>query len=184
MIDKNCARIVVMKKEPIFVRALTAAEQAQLRAGRRAAQAFTLRRCQILLCSSEGKTPRQIARQLGCSDQTARNAIHAFNQQGSACLQEASSRPKTVAPLFDETKCERLKALLHTSPRAAGKARSTWTLALVAEVCFENKLTASLVSDETIRLTLKRMGVKWKRARAWITSPDPAYARKKKGGIA
>jgi transposase len=172
-----------MKKEPIFVRPLTVAEQAQMRAGRRAGQAFTLRRCQILLCSAEGQTPRQIARQLGCSDQTARNAIHAFNQQGCACLQEASSRPKTVAPLFDEAKCERLKALLHSSPREAGKARSTWTLALVAEVCFENKLTADLVSDETIRTTLKRMGVNWKRARAWITSPDPAYARKKKRGI-
>ena len=173
-----------MKKEPLFVRPLTAAEQAQLRAGLRAAQAFTLRRCQILLCSAAGQTPRQIARQLGCSDQTARHAIHAFNQHGGACLQEASSRPKTVAPLFDEARCERLKALLHTSPRAAGKARSTWTLALVAEVCFENKLTASLVSDETIRLTLQRMGVQWKRARDWITSPDPAYARKKKRGIA
>jgi hypothetical protein len=73
-----------------------------------------------------------------------------------------------------------LKALLHSSPREAGKARSIWTLALVAEVCFENKLTESLVSDETIRTTLKRMGVNWQRARAWISSPDPAYARKKR----
>ena len=126
------------------------------------------------------QTPRQIARQLNCTDQTARNAIHAFNQQGSECLNEKSSRPKTVSPIFDESKCERLKALLHTSPHQSGKARSTWTLPLVAEVCFENKLTESLVSDETIRRTLKRMGVNWKRARDWISSPDPAYARKKK----
>jgi transposase len=169
-----------MKKEPIFVRPLTSEEQQQLRAGRRSAEAFTLRRCQILLLSAEGHTPRQIARQLGCTDQTARNAIHAFNQQGEGCLCERSSRPKSAAPIFDEAKCGRLKALLHSSPREAGKARSIWTLALVAEVCFENKLTESLVSDETIRTTLKRMGVNWQRARAWISSPDPAYARKKR----
>ena len=41
-----------MKKEPIFVRPLTAEEQGQLRAGLRAAQSFTLRRCQILLGSA------------------------------------------------------------------------------------------------------------------------------------
>jgi len=169
-----------MKKDPIFVRLLTPQEKQQLRIGLRAAEAFTMRRCQIVLLSAEGQTSRRIARQLGCTDQTARNAIHAFNRQGGECLNANSSRPKTVTPIFDESKCERLKALLHTSPRQAGKARSTWTLALVAQVSFENKLTESLVSDETIRATLKRMGVNWKRARDWISSPDAAYARKKK----
>lgn len=52
----------------------------------------------------------------------------------------------------------------------------------VAQVCFENKLTQNLVSDETIRTTLKRRGVNWKRARNWISSPDPAYVRKKGTG--
>ena len=169
-----------MKKDPIFVRSLTSEEKQQLRAGLRSVEAFTMRRCQILLLSAEGHTPRRIARLLSCTDQTARNAIHAFNQEGPGCLSEKSSRPKSVAPIFDEAKCERLKALLHSSPRQSEKARSTWTLALVAEVCFENKLTESLVSDETIRTTLKRMGVNWKRARDWISSPDPEYARKKR----
>jgi hypothetical protein len=35
------------------------------------------------------------------------------------------------------------------------------------------------VSNETIRATLARMGVRWRRAKEWITSPDPEYARKK-----
>ena len=36
--------------------------------------------------------------------------------------------------------------------------------------------------DETwwTRLALKRLGVGWKRAKHWLTSPDPEYARKKK----
>src|SRR5260370_12525503 len=57
---------------------------------------------------------------------------------------------------------------------------SQWTLELAAEICFERGLTAIQMSIETIRQALKRLGVVWKRAKHWITSPDPAYARKKK----
>ena len=35
------------------------------------------------------------------------------------------------------------------------------------------------VSGETIRQALIRLGVGWKRAKTWITSPDPSYLRKK-----
>ena len=27
--------------------------------------------------------------------------------------------------------------------------------------------------------SLERLGIRWQRAKQWITSPDPAYARKK-----
>jgi hypothetical protein len=50
---------------------------------------------------------------------------------------------------------------------------------MAAEVSFEEGLTKERVSGETIRATLQRMGVRWERARHWITSPDPRYERKK-----
>ena len=56
---------------------------------------------------------------------------------------------------------------------------SVWTLELAAQVSFAQGLTAERVSDETIRVTLVRLGVGWRRAKEWITSPDPAYGRKK-----
>jgi|SRR5215210_2807352 len=167
-------------KEPIFARSLTENERTALRTGLRSPQAFTLRRSQILLLSADGKTPRQIARQLGCSDQTVRNVIRAFESETLACLEQKSSRPKTAKPELDEAKCEKLRDLLHQSPRHFGKARSTWTLQMVAEVSKERGLTKQLVSDETIRSALRRMKVSWKRARDWITSPDPQYVRKKR----
>ena len=37
-----------------------------------------------------------------------------------------------------------------------------------------------LVSCETIRQTLKKFGINWKRAKHWITSPDPLYFKKKR----
>ncbi len=72
-----------------------------------------------------------------------------------------------------------MKSLLHQSPRQFGKDTSVWTLNLAADVSFEQGLTSDRVSDETIRNALKRLGVGWKRAKRWITSPDPEYARKK-----
>jgi hypothetical protein len=50
---------------------------------------------------------------------------------------------------------------------------------MAAEVSFKEGLTQKRVSGETIRATLARMGVRWRRAKQWITSPDPAYQRKK-----
>jgi hypothetical protein len=74
---------------------------------------------------------------------------------------------------------ERLQGLLHQSPRVFGKATSVWTLELAAEVSFAQGLTRWRVSDETIRAAMAQLGVRWKRAKHWITSPDPAYLRKK-----
>jgi len=50
---------------------------------------------------------------------------------------------------------------------------------MAAEVSFEEGLTERVVSGQTIRATLARVGVRWERAKRWIESPDPEYARKK-----
>jgi len=139
-------------KAPISIRVLSPAEQTGLEAGLRSSDAFTLRRCQILLASHRGQRPAEIARNLGCATQTVRNAIHAFEQKGLECLKPESCRPKTVQAQFDQTKCEALRALLHQSPRTFDKPTSVWTLALAAQVCQEVSLTTSQVSIETIRL--------------------------------
>jgi len=169
---------------PLFVRSPTEAEQQALAAGLRSGDAFTLRRCQIMLASARGERAPAIARSLGCSDQTVRNAIRAFDDRGVAALVEGSSRPHTTHPAFDAAGAERLRALLHRSPRAFGHATSVWTLELAAETAFAEGLTATRVSDETVRATLARLGLRWRRAKTWITSPDPAYAKKHSGATA
>jgi transposase len=169
-----------MRPTTTFVRTLTADERQQLQARLRSADAFTLRRCQIVLASAAGQTPALIARNLGCTPRCVRNAIHAWAQDGLACLHEKSSRPITAHPLLDATFDEPLRHLLHQSPRTLGKRCSTWTLALLAEVCFERGWTPRRLSIETIRQAIHRLDISWRRAKHWITSPDPAYARKKK----
>ena len=54
-------------------------------------------------------------------------------------------------------------------------------LELAAEVSFAEGITARQVSGETIRSALKQLGMSWKRAKHWISSPDPDYVRKKNG---
>jgi len=169
-------------KPPLFVRALSDAERRALQAGLRSREAFTLRRAQILLASAEGQRPARIAAQLGCAVGTVHNTIHAFEKEGADCLREKKRGPKDAQPLLDEAKAGPLKSILHQSPRRFGKTRSTWTLVLLAEVAFEQELTPRRLSHEAVRQAVKRLGHGWKRAKQWITSPDPAYARKKKRG--
>ncbi len=167
-------------KPPLFIRPLSPEEHQVLRVGLRSSSAFTLRRSQILLASAEGLKPSAIRARLGCATQTVRDALRAFAAEGTACLHEKSHRPKSARPVLDGPGREWLRALLHRSPRDFGKPTSIWTLALAAEVSQEQGLTERRVSAETIRQALLRLGISWKRAKDWITSPDPAYARKKK----
>jgi transposase len=166
-------------RPPIFVRTLSEQEREALEEGLRSSEAFVLRRCQILLASARGEIAPQIARNLGCGAQTVRDAIHDFNERGLDALKASSSRPREVHAAFDEEGARSLEELLHCSPREFGRQSSLWTLKDAAEVSFEAGLTNQRVSAETIRATLSRLGVRWERAKRWIESPDPEYARKK-----
>lgn len=171
-------------RPPIYVRRLTDAERGIVKAGLRSSDAFTLRRCQIVQASAERVAVPRIARNLGCDEQTVRNAIHAFDARGSAALTKGSSAAHTIHRALDGADAERLRELLHRSPRDFGHATSLWTLDLAAKEASRQGLTDREVAGETIRATLVRLGVRWLRAKAWITSPDPEYARKKGGATA
>ena len=168
------------KRPPIVVRSLTGTERERLEAGLRSSEGYVLRRCQILLASARGEWAPRIAEVLGCDDQTVRTVIREFERDGlDACLTPGSTRPHTIHAKVDAVATEQLRALLHQSPRTFGKPTSVWTLELACEVACAEGITPEQVSDETIRQALLRLGVRWRRAKQWITSPDPEYARKK-----
>ncbi len=171
-------------RPPIYVRSLTADEHRAIEQGLQSPHAFTLRRCQILLASARGERARVIAEQLGCSDQTVREAIQAFQQEGLAALQAKSHAPHHVATKLTDAQAQAIAQLIHRSPRDFCKATSLWTLDLLVAVSWSEHLVDQPVSDETIRQALLRLGIAWKRAKHWITSPDPAYDRKKTDEIA
>lgn len=83
----------------VMVRELNPEELVTLKQGLRSSDAFTLRRCQILLASNQGHAPQQISAQLHCSDQCVREAIHGFHQAGLSCLKAKPPIP-TGRPLM------------------------------------------------------------------------------------
>jgi transposase len=87
-------------KAPIFVRSFSGRERETLEAGLRSKDTFTLRRSQMFLASSRGDEVPQIATNLGCGQQTVRDAIHDFNARGVDALVAKSSVPRrTLATL-------------------------------------------------------------------------------------
>jgi transposase len=167
-------------RPPIFVRPLTDDEREAVSAALRSVDAFTLRRAQIVLASARGDRAPQIAQALGCNDQTVRDAIVAFNARGVMALRRGSSVPHTLPhKVVTPAQVDRLRALLHRSPREFGHDTSLWTLDLAAAEAARQGITPRRVTGETIRAVLAQRGVRWLRAKRWITSPDPEYARKK-----
>jgi transposase len=83
-------------KAPLFVRTLSEEEQQTLNAGLRSSDAFTMRRSQILLASSKGQRPSEIASNLGCSLQMVRNVINAFHSEGLDGHPTSSEQKTTV----------------------------------------------------------------------------------------
>jgi transposase len=171
-----------MNKARTFVRSLTAEERQALQRARKSADGFAARRAQVLLASADGHGPATAGRPAGLTAQAARDIIRAFHADGLGCLKAKSKARKDPGRAWDRRRDDDLRALLHRSPRDFGKPTSLWTLALLAAVCHEQGWTERVLSAEAIRLALKRLGIRWKRAKRWLTSPDPAYAAKKKSG--
>jgi hypothetical protein len=165
-----------------FVRSLTAAERRALEKGRKSSDPFAVRRSQALLASADGLGPAAVGRLIGCTAQAVRNAIRAFAADGLRCLTAKSHAREDPGRVWDRDRDEDLKDLLHRRPREFGRPTSLWTLALVAEVCHEHGWTPRVLSVEAVRRALKRRGVGWHRAKHWITSPGPEYAKKKRRG--
>jgi hypothetical protein len=154
-----------MNKARTFVRPLTAEERQALEQGRTSADAFTVRRSQVLRARADRMAPADIGRVVGCTAQAVRNAIRAFEADGLGCLVAKSHARKDPGRVWDRGRDDDLRDLLHRRPREFGKPTRLWTLALVAEVCHAQGWTPRRLSIEGVRHALERLGVGWKRAK-------------------
>lgn len=143
---------------------------------------FCLTRAHILLKADAGPTgsgwgDARIAEAFVVSESTVVRVRRRFIAWG--LMTSLARKPLHPSSRRHKLDGRRLQELAHQSPRSFGKKRSTWTLQLLADTCFEIGITGTKVSAEAVRRTLKRMGVKWRRAELWMTSPDPHYTEKK-----
>ena len=165
---------------PIYARAITEEERETLREELKSATGVVVRRSQIILISADENLKAQaIAKRVGYSDETVRQVIQRFNQEGVQAIYPKSRARPDDQRAFQDAARERLKAIVHQSPRAFGCESSMWTLQLLAEVSYQEDLTDRLVHPDTVGETLHQLGVDWKKAKRHIQSPDKHYKRKK-----
>jgi hypothetical protein len=144
--------------------------------------ALNLTRARILLkadTSPNGPswTDERIAEALEIDARTVARVRRRFVERGLKPSLARKKRNYSLLPRkLDKT---RLMEIVHQSPRTFGKKTGTWTLQLLADACAEIGIAQGTVCCETVRKTLIEMGVTWRRAQLWMTSPDPQYAEKK-----
>jgi hypothetical protein len=168
--------------KPRYARELTAEERDMLHQSLKSSDGFRVRRAQMILMSADEELKvDEIGRRVGCQGQAVRVAIHAFDENGLACLEADSHARHDDQRAFDDAAREQLREIIQHSPRDFDYDTSLWTLDLLAQASFEQGLTERLVTGETVRATRASMGISWQRVKHWITSPDPHYAVKKSG---
>jgi len=168
--------------KPLYARELTEEERDILHQSLKSGDGFRVRRAQMILMSGDEQLKvNEIGRRVGCQGQAVRVAIHAFHDHGLVCLEAGNHARHDDQRAFDDAAREQLRELIQHSPRDFDYDTSLWTLDLLAQASFEQGLTEMLVTGETVRATLASMGIRWQRAKHWITSPDPHYAVKKSG---
>ncbi len=168
--------------KPLYARALTDEERQALRQSLKSSNGFAVRRAQMILMSADERLKvDEIGRRVGCQGQAVRQAIHAFHREGLCCLEAKAKGNPTDRRALDDAAREQLRQLIRRSPRDLGYDSSLWTLDLLAQACFEQGLTATRVTGETIRATLAALGIRWRRVKQRINSPDEHYTVKKSG---
>ncbi len=141
---------------------------------------------QMVLLSWVGKTPTEIAAELGCHPQTVRIHLKRFNAEGITGL---GMRPGSGRkPRLTEEERSRILALAkqeppgHLEARADGtmvardeEGSAQWSLNALAQAAQEAGIA---VKRSQIRRIYLLEGVRWRHTHSWGTSDDPDFVPK------
>lgn len=130
----------------------------------------------VLLCA-DGRSPTEIARVLFCSRTTVYAIPGRFIREEQAAFDDRKRRgPK---PLLGEPASEYIERLVQQeSPTEHGWLRSRWSCKLLAVELFKER--TALVSRETLRRVLHRLGFRWRRPRPIPPEKDSEDRREQK----
>jgi transposase len=177
---------------PKYLRARTPHDDGEARkirrlAGARHAPADWIERARIIALSWDGLDVAAIAARVGCHANTVRRWLHRFNAAGVDGLgnQPGAGRKRRIT----EAERSQIIALVKTMPPgrlvprgwAEGMAAADaggpahWTLDALAEAARKQGIQ---VGRSQVRRILLAEGVRWRRARSWVTSTDPGFAPK------
>jgi transposase len=135
------------------------------------------RRLKIIELSGQGYSVPELARLFDLSAGTIRRYIHAFNANGLEGLrpQYGQGRPLTL----DWSKAQWLDVLAQ-SPADLDKIETdaqNWNQSLLQQ--YVARYHQIEVSQSAISKALRRVGLRWRRAKRRVHSPDPLYVVKR-----
>lgn len=134
-------------------------------------------RLKIIDLSGQGHAVPELASLFNLGQHTIRNYIHRFNQGGIVGLRPDYGKGRNLA--LDWTK-EQWLELLGQAPsqfEALESGAQNWTQELMTTYLAAYHQVS--VKQAAISIMLKRVGLKWKRAKARVKSPDPLYVVKR-----
>jgi transposase len=163
---------------PIRVGTLTPEQLAELDRLYHSARSMRVRtRAQMILLATEQKLlAHQIASIVRQSEETVRRWIKRYKAEGVTGLEDAP-QPGREPKSTPEYRA-RLLEVVRIRPRALEQPFSLWTLQRLADFMAEE--SGIRLSDEAVRLLLKKNGIVLSRPQHKITSPDPEYQLKKR----
>ena len=161
----------------LYVRQPRPEEHAELKRMTRQESGRVSQRAQMILLSAQGRTVPEIATLFAMSRATVRFWIRRFEANGPAGLHDESrsGRPRKVTLQVEEA----LTTLLKHDPQqtCASYLATFWTVAMLALVVGTRVQVA--LSPKTLRMTLHRLGLRWRRPRlAMPRKTDPEKAQK------
>jgi len=165
-----------MGKCRVFMR-LTPAEAAAVRAFIRKPPSGPARlRAQAIWFSSQGHPVKEIAKLLSVAERSVWNWFDAWRRQGLNGLRDKPipGRPASLSPQQQA----QLVAITRQPPASVGMSGYTWNCRLLSE--WVGKTFHVTLTDEWVRQILLKHGLRFRRPKLVLTSPDPAYAQKKR----
>src|SRR5262245_14507116 len=158
-------------RRALTLRPLTADEARQLKAGLRSAKGMTVRRSQILLASSTGYTPAQIAPIVGCTATTVTKVISDFHARGMLSVQEMRRLPgarRPGRPSIEEREpgiTAALERLLADEIAGDPMGRASWVRSSLRKLRDALGRQGYRVDHRTVSKLLKSMGFTLKRTK-------------------
>ena len=159
--------------EPVRARRLTDQEGQRLqqivRRGKHGS--IRVRRAMIIMASASGTPVPAIARLVAADEDTVRDVVHLFNQQGLAALDPnwAGGRPRRISD--DDVQVIVTAAI--TRPEKVGLPFTCWSLRKLAAYLASRPDGPLRVSRERLRQILRGRGLSFQRTRTWKESTDP-----------
>lgn len=161
------------RKPKLKVRELTTEEKDFMKQNLKSSKSFVKDRARIIFLSSNGKTVKNICRELGFHRPKVEKILNQFNVKGLSIFQRAKSsgKPRRI------TKEERALILqyLNTHPEKLRLHFNNWSHKKLSDYA---KKQGIKVSPSQVGRIIKQDEIKYKKKTSWLYSNDIDFAKK------